>query len=173
MSSIPEENEQQHPKRRFEPWPTAIVLFFLVVFAANAVMVILGIDSWPGLVSNNHYEQGLAYNQVINAQKAQDKMGWQVQLHANNLQANQTGLLSLLLLDREGEPVKGAQVEGVLFRPLGEGSDITFLLLETEPGHYATTITPSKPGAWDVKISAKKTAKADFRYVERITVADQ
>ena len=144
----------------------------MVVFAANAVMVILGIESWPGLVTQNHYQKGLQYNQVISAQKNQDKLGWSVTLAAESLRAGQPSPLSLHLTDPNNQPVQHAQIEGILFRPLGEGLDLSFLLLEKQPGHYMTMLTPPKPGVWDVKIRARKTAAIDFRYVQRITVAN-
>ncbi|MBF0447057.1 MAG: FixH family protein [Magnetococcales bacterium] len=162
----------QPPKKRFEPWIVAIFIFFAIVFAANAVMVVLGINSWPGLVAQNHYQKGLQYNQVIDAQKAQDQLGWQVNLNTDRLQPAESGKLSISLNDRENKPVQGAQVEGILFRPLGEGADQRFLLLEERPGLYSATINPAKPGVWDVKIRIQKSSGIDFRYVKRITLAD-
>jgi nitrogen fixation protein FixH len=167
------ENPDEHAPRRFEPWPTAIVLFFLVVFAADATMVLMGINSWPGLVTDNHYKKGLEYNQVIHAQTAQDQLGWSITLNSKKLVAGRPGEIAVTLTDRENRALQNAQVEGILFRPVGEGHDLAFLLREEKPGIYSTSITPPKPGAWDVKIRARKTSKVDFRYVERITISKQ
>jgi nitrogen fixation protein FixH len=158
------------PTWKLDSWAIAIIVFFLIVFAANAVLVILGQQSWPGLVTENHYQKGLEYNQVIAAQKKQEKLGWQIRLLNDPLFSEKPGLLSVMLTGREGKPIENASVEGVLFRPLGEGSDQPFLMRQAKPGLYTTTITPPKPGEWDIKIRAKTTAKSDFRYVERITV---
>jgi nitrogen fixation protein FixH len=161
---------EQKTTRRFEPWPTAIVLFFLVVFSADAIMVTMGMNSWPGLVNKNPYQNGLKYNKVINAQNRQDKLGWNIKLHSENLVAGKEGKISVTITGRENIAVQKAQVEGILFRPVGEGSDLAFLLKEEKPGQYSAMITPPKQGNWDVKIRAIKTASIDFRYVERITV---
>ncbi|MBF0443956.1 MAG: FixH family protein [Magnetococcales bacterium] len=161
---------QEKSTRRFEPWPTAIVLFFLVVFSADAIMITMGLNSWPGLVNKNPYQHGLHYNKVINAQSKQDKLGWSIKLHSENLVAGKEGKISVTISGRENIAVQRAQVEGILFRPVGEGSDLAFLLKEEKPGVYSTMITPPKHGNWDVKIRAIKTANVDFRYVERITV---
>ena len=173
MNSEEQHSPQQTTERRFEPWPTAIVIFFVVVFIANAIMIMLGRDSWPGLVSKNHYQQGLSYNKVINAQKAQDRLGWSFAIEGvSQLVAGESGDMVLRLSDSTGKPVRHAQVEGILFRPLGEGVDLGFLMQENAPGLYSTTLTPPLPGAWDIKIRVQKTAAVDLRYVERITVAN-
>ncbi|MBF0380895.1 MAG: FixH family protein [Magnetococcales bacterium] len=161
---------EQKPARRFEPWPTAIVIFFLVVFSADAIMITLGMNSWPGLVNKNHYQHGINYNKVINAQNRQDKLGWTIKLNSNNLVAGKEGKIAVTLMGRENKAVEKAQVEGVLFRPVGEGSDLVFLLKEEKPGLYSAMIAPPKKGIWDVKIRATKTSSVDFRYIERITV---
>jgi|SaaInl7_135m_RNA_FD_contig_81_734372_length_2185_multi_3_in_0_out_0_2 nitrogen fixation protein FixH len=169
MNEQKRENDLK-PTRRFEPWPTAIVLFFLVVFSADAIMVTMGLNSWPGLVNKNPYQHGVQYNKVINAQNRQDKLGWTIELNSKNLVAGKEGKISVTLTGRENIAVQKAQVEGILFRPVGEGSDLAFLLKEEKPGVYSAMITPPKQGNWDVKIRAIKTANVDFRYVERITV---
>jgi nitrogen fixation protein FixH len=165
--------KQPPTTRRFEPWPTAIVIFFIVVFAANITMVLLGIDSWPGLVAENHYQKGLTYNQVINAQQAQDKLGWQIALRSDKLIVNQTGQLSVFLTDQDNQPIQSVRMEGILFRPVGEGVDIRFTFQEEEPGIYRSTIMPPRPGNWDVKLKIQSASQVDFRYVERIMVANQ
>ncbi|MBF0193218.1 MAG: FixH family protein [Magnetococcales bacterium] len=161
---------QEKPARRFEPWPTAIVLFFLVVFSADAIMITMGLNSWPGLVNKNPYQNGINYNKVIQAQNKQDKLGWSIKLNSESLVAGQEGKISVSITGKENIAVQKAQVEGILFRPVGEGIDIAFLLKEEKPGLYSAMITPPKEGNWDVKIRAIKSASADFRYVERITV---
>lgn len=157
---------------RLDRWGWGIILFFLVIFAANAVLVVMGQRSWPGLVTVNHYQKGLAYNQVLQAQKQQDALNWTVTLQSDRLQAQRAGRVWLQVTDRDGQPVRGALVEGFLVRPVGGESDVQFVMQADEPGRYVTRITPPAPGVWDVKIRLlTKETGVDFRYVERITVS--
>ncbi|MEQ1705902.1 MAG: FixH family protein, partial [Rickettsiales bacterium] len=52
------------------------VAFFGFIAAVNAVMVTLAIRTHSGVVTEHPYEKGLAYNQVVEAEKNQQKLGW-------------------------------------------------------------------------------------------------
>lgn len=56
------------------PW--YFVLFFVVIGAVNAVMVTLAVRTHTGTVTDHPYEKGLAYNKVVDAANAQEKLGW-------------------------------------------------------------------------------------------------
>ena len=54
-----------------------LVAAFGVVFAVNGMMAWLAEKSFPGLVSNDAYREGLEYNRTIAARQAQAALGWQ------------------------------------------------------------------------------------------------
>lgn len=45
--------------KRKEPWYLAIIAFFLLIFAANAVLVWLSVSSSKGLTIDKKYEHGI------------------------------------------------------------------------------------------------------------------
>ncbi|NGZ06897.1 MAG: FixH family protein [Magnetococcales bacterium] len=158
------------PKRsifRLEPWPTAIVLFFVVVVVVNILFIRMSMRSWTGLVTEGAYDKGLAYNRVLEANKVQDAMGWQVALDDGELWADREARLRLTLLDRGGTPVRGAQVEGRLLRPVQSGSDLEFVMTELEPGRYEVRLHLPLPGVWDLKLLVRQGA-AEYRLVRRM-----
>ncbi len=154
-----------------EPWPLAIILFFVVVFIVNAIFIHLAQSSWNGVVTENHYEKGLAYNQVIEAQRRQEALGWRGRLIENqSTVVDGKRSLIFVLTDRSGQPVRQGLVTGRLQRPIRSDHDRSFLMNEIEPGRYQAKLAFPLPGAWDVKIEAK-TADGPFRFNRRIQVA--
>ncbi|MBF0622218.1 MAG: FixH family protein [Magnetococcales bacterium] len=156
-------------KQRIEPWPVAIILFFVVVFIANFALVYLAQSSWTGLTTENHYEKGLAYNDVIAAQQAQNAMEWHVDLVVKPLEANRDERLVIRILDRQDMPVTGVEVDGVLFRPVPSGYDKPLKLVEQDAGVYATDLKIDLAGNWDVKLAIHHSGGL-YRFHRAITV---
>lgn len=152
---------------RLEPWPTAIVLFFVVVVVVNVVFIRLSMTSWTGLVTEGAYDKGLAYNRVLQAQQAQNALGWQVTLDDAELVSGQEGVLRLRVLDRQGVPVAGARAEGKLSRPVQQGMDQAFVFSEQEPGRYATRLRLPLPGVWDLKLLVVQ-GSGEYRLARRV-----
>ena len=84
---------------RWIPW--AIVGFFVVVIAVNVVMMTLAFSTWPGLSTRNHYLEGLAFNEQLEARRRQDALGWQVDLAARVEEGRRVDL-ALDLVDAAG-----------------------------------------------------------------------
>lgn len=156
-------------KKRIEPWPLAIIIFFAVVFSANAVLIYLAVNSKNGLVTDDYYKKGITYNKVIEAQKVQDALGWTGKAEAGGLAVGEAGTFRFSLTDRDGAPVTGARVEAILFRPTKEGFDQKTALAESAPGTYQGQVRPPLPGRWDLKISAVHP-EGGYRYAQRIEV---
>ncbi|WP_193771489.1 FixH family protein, partial [Candidatus Magnetaquicoccus inordinatus] len=106
-------NESLRRNWRPEPWLTAIVLFFLVVFAVNALMIRLSLQSWTGEVTDEPYRKGLAFNQTLSAQQAQDALGWQVKLEHAPLLVGKQERLQVVIRNAQGQPLRDASLQGV------------------------------------------------------------
>lgn len=169
QATVAIETAADQQKRRFEPWPVVIVLFFLVVFFANALLVYKATSSWNGLVTDKYYKEGLAYNDVIRDQDAQNALGWTLSL-THDLRADQVGRVRLVLNDRQGGPVTGAEGRARFFRPTTEGYDQNIILKESKPGVYVGSLRISLPGSWDLK-AFFRLGKDQFRYAERLHVS--
>lgn len=162
-----QENRTGRPFFRLEPWPTAIVLFFVVVVAVNVVFIRLSMTSWTGVVTEGAYDKGVAFNKVLQAQKVQDALGWRVTLDDSALLAGADGVLRLEVLDRQGGAVAAARVTGQLVRPIQQGNDLTFTMTESRPGHYEAPLHIALPGVWDLKLHVEG-AGGEYRLARRI-----
>ncbi|MBF0152739.1 MAG: FixH family protein [Magnetococcales bacterium] len=155
--------------RRWEGWSLSLVLFACVVIVANIALVYFATSSWTGLVTQNSYEKGLAFNQVLTDQHTQDKLGWRGTLQSDTLRAGVPGPMLFTLVRDDGTPLRGARVTLELFRPVAAGHDQNLDMLETSPGQYKTSVSFSLPGVWEVKIRAV-VDQATFRYAQRLTI---
>ncbi len=146
--------------RRVLAW---LVGFFLVVASVNAVFIYAGIRSWPGLVSEHSYEEGLAYNQTLAAVRANAAMGWVARLDYRDGQA------TLTLTDRDGRAVDGMQVEAVFTRPVGQTAEVAAALRSRGGGRYAAAVALPMPGQWEMAVTVDG-ARDRFHATERMVV---
>ena len=144
--------------RRHDRWiPLCFVAFFLVVFAVNGVLVTVAFKTFNGLTTDHAYARGLAWNQVVAAQRAQAALGWTAAM-AFEPDGPRAGRLQLQLRDSGGTPVVRALASARFVRPTVQGHDVEIQLAETGPGRYAARVELGLPGLWEVRIEAVRGA---------------
>lgn len=137
----------ENAKSRFPIWGWFYV-FFAIVFTMNAIMVYLANSSWNGLSTENAYEKGLKYNDVLKQKEQQQALGW------NTKAAWEDGSqkLTLYLQDKNGTAVESADVEVVFFRPTTQGFDQTVQAQAFDSGWYqAVPQMPLLKGQWQAR----------------------
>jgi nitrogen fixation protein FixH len=140
-----------------------LIAGFAVVLIVNAAMIWLALDSAPGLVSDTPYQDGLAYNRVLEDGEKQAELGWQVSVTTS------AGTIEVAFDDREGRPVSGLLVSGNIRRPTNDESDHALDWVERVPGRYESSSPVPSPGVWDVVIEASKSG-SHYRAESRIFV---
>jgi len=138
--------DQPLPRDKYIPW--YFVIAFILLFALETVLVTTAVRTHPGVVTEKAYEHGLAYNQFIAEQEAQEARGWQ-----GNIKLEGT-LLRFGLKGRDGLPLTGAAVEAAIIRPVGTGQDFAASLKETAPGVYEAQLAFPQPGQWKIGVTA-------------------
>ena len=162
-------SEPFDPKRsRWIPW--AIVGFFGVVIAVNAVMLWFALGTFNGLSYKEAYDRGVHYNETLAEAEAQHALGWQVTLDSANLGARQAEIV-LELKDRTGAAITSAGVEGALVRPVQEGNDFAVSLTHRGGGRYAATVEAPLAGQWDLDLVVV-AGEDHYRLRERLMIED-
>lgn len=138
------------PSDRFIPW--YIVIFFVVQGAGFAWFYHLAHSTYTGVVTDNAYEKGLQYNNIISKSDAQDKLGWTSSFTRKN------GALELSLHEK-GRPLSRADVKLWFIRPVHAGIDQHLVMKETSNGIYTAPIHLPEKGLWDVRIEAVKDGR--------------
>lgn len=132
------------PTDKYIPW--LVVLFFLTFMTVDAFMVTVAIRTQTGLVTENAYEKGLAYNQTIAAARQQETLGWSNEISIKN------NRLIFLLSDTSGLPISGAQVKAKIIREVQAGYDLEIPLVETSRHSYEADIKFPMPGEWTIRV---------------------
>lgn len=121
------------------------VAFFALVAAVNAVFISTALKTHSGVVTDQPYEKGLAYNEMLaraGEQPAVDhKPSWQ------------DGVLSWTLHDANGKPIE-AEVTALLYRSVKDGSDFNVTLKPAEDGIYEANIDLPMKGRWEAQLKA-------------------
>ena len=157
-----------NPKRdRWIPW--AFVGFFLVVFAANGIMLTFALRSFNGLSVDGAYDRGLSYNETLAEVQAQHALGWQIDL---TVAETENGLWSAALtaLDGDGLPIGVDEISAIGRRPTSEGLDFELTFTHAGRGLYQAEIEWPQPGLWELRlvvVSGDESYRLDRRLFVR------
>ncbi len=146
----------------------ALLLFFAVVGTVNAVMVRYALLTFRGEVQDNPYEAGLAFNQEIDAARAQAARNWRVEGVVRRMVGGHAEL-DLSAEDARGEPIPGLTIAGSLAAPADKRLDRAFAFEEARPGSFIGTVE-APAGQWDLSIELSRNGERLFRSVNRITL---
>lgn len=123
------------------------VFFFVIVIAVNGVFITVALDSHTGLITENPYEKGLAYNETLERAASQEKIVSQPQY--------KNGVLSWQMKDDSGALIESATVKAKIIRDVQDGYDFTIELENKGNGLYEAVIEAPLPGIWSAHLSSK------------------
>jgi nitrogen fixation protein FixH len=142
----------QAGRDRWIPW--AFVAFFGVVLAANAAMIWIAFATWTGLETESAYQKGLAYNRTLAAARAQEALGWQVDLELVAA-GGRLARLELILADRYGNLIQDARVTAAFVRPTQVGHDVELTAPHIYAGVYRAEAALPFAGVWELHLLAE------------------
>ena len=128
---------------------------FGVIITVNGALVYWALASWPGLSSDNHYERGLQYNEVLEAQRQQAALGWRIQADISE-PLDGRAQLTVALTDKEGAALLAENVTAELRRPTVEGMDSRMQLSPLGGGRYRAEAAVPLPGVWDLVLLVER-----------------
>ncbi len=143
-----------------------MVGFFGVIFAVNGVFLYSALKTHTGIVANEPYRKGLAYNQRIAADERQQALGWQ-----DEASITRDGHVTVVVRDAGGRPVSGLKLEAALGRPSTTTGERKFKLAELDPGTYRAVSTAIEPGTWLFALEARRadnSEEPDYRARRRL-----
>lgn len=133
------------PSDKYIPW--YFVAFFVVLAILDGIFVYLATTSHTGVVEENHYERGLAYNDRVAAIEAQEALGW-----TTGITFMDEGRVLFEASDEAGAPIEDASVEAQFVRPTQDGSDFMLSLGEIQPGLYGAEAKALHAGQWEIRV---------------------
>lgn len=161
------------------PWfhwaPLILVMFFLVLFAADSLFVFVSRDglpqplarwlmpdagrqtkvqsAFPGTIQRDFQKKEALYNDYLKRVEQQQKQGWKISKGwLGKPVAGQQAVFQVVITDRRGEPVSGAAISGLFQRPADSRLDQTFQMRETDTGLYQVRLAMPQPGQWSLAL---------------------
>ncbi len=146
VSSSAPSSDKAPLRDRIIPW--YFVMAFAVVFAVNAFFIYMATQTHTGVVTENAYEKGLAYNDMLEKAHAQEALGWQSSI------TFQKGSLIVTLSDENGAKLEDASVTAYLKNATHDTTSYERALNDTQQGTYAADVSDIPAGKWFVTIEA-------------------
>lgn len=127
--------------------------WLIAAFFASFVLLLMGFG-WlafankPSEVTENAYQKGLQYNQVLTKETQQRDEGWKTKIVLDD------SYLRFRLRDAENTEASGAKVEAWLVRPSSQSMDQRFAMQEIGSGIYEARVNFPAKGLWEVHVTA-------------------
>jgi nitrogen fixation protein FixH len=144
MTNPPLDHPHPHDGRRFFWMVFSFFIFLTIVFVGFAY---IATSTHRGVVTENAYQKGLDYNEVVAADTAQEALGWSGAI------TYAAPTLSYKLLNSQETPIVNASVVAYFSFVGGEGYDFQVPLI-SEGTKYLADITFPVNGQWDIRISS-------------------
>jgi nitrogen fixation protein FixH len=129
-----------------------IVLSCILALTATIGAIVVGSRSFEGLVVDNPYETGLAWD---SERRNQEVLGWSVALQEAAYKTGKNDLI-VMVRDKNGVLLSDAVVSIVVSRPSTRALDRTYPTVVQSNGRYRTEIDLPFYGNWDVVIDVKR-----------------
>jgi nitrogen fixation protein FixH len=142
-----------------------LLAFFACVFAVNGYFIFRAVSTHTGVVSQEPYRKGLAYNDRITADERQMALGWR-----ETLTLTSAGRMVLKLADVQDKPIPALRIDAHAGRPSTVRHDRAVTLSETVDGQYTADIGNLDGGNWVVTVEAWRIGEGEpaFRLRRRL-----
>ncbi len=148
-------------------WQVLAILlaFFGCIFAINGYFIVTSLATHSGVVSEEPYRKGLAYNQRVAASDRQTDLHWR-----SDLDVSASGVIKLVLREASGQPIGGKRVILTIGRPSTRSFDRKVALAELSSGNYTATMSELPAGNWivDVGVQDPQNLEIDYRIRRRL-----
>ena len=140
-------------------WPLAIVSLLGLNMVIVFITVAYATGDKSAAVEPDYYRKAVEWDQVAAEHEASRKLGWQAGTWIDF--SGPTSHLLVTLTDREGRPVRGAQVEAETFASLRSADRQTLHLLPSDAAPdtasaYSAPISIHQPGLWEVRLTCRR-----------------
>lgn len=136
----------------------SMLLFFGAIIAVNVAFAVVAVRSFPGEDVRRSYLQGIQYNDTLAQRRAEMAVGWTAV--AALTERDGAPILEVRLRAPNGEPIRGATINGVLQRPATAREDRDLSFVEVGDGRYEAEPGELVPGQWRLRARAQRHESA-------------
>lgn len=129
-----------------------IAIVVIIGFAAVAGSIIVGTESFDGIVTEHPYEDGLLWDEIRNKE---NKLGWRTKIQNREFFIGDNDVL-ISVLDKNSRPLARSEVTLMISRPANAEYDKLFDNIHVKDGLFKTVMHFPLYGYWDIKIDVLK-----------------
>lgn len=165
---------QENKEALRNPWVWGWLALVVVVLAVNIGMIATAIVTNPGLVDKDYYEKGREYERTVMRRAAsRTELGWELGIELpQQIVVGRQAVVRFTAADKQGQPISGAQVTVVAYRPSDAGADFAIPMKEIVPGQYDGYTAFTLKGTWELQAQVVK-GEGDFTITRRISVLSE
>ncbi len=127
--------------------PYFFFAFFFVIIAVNIGYIYIAKKTWRGVTTDESYQKGLGYNQILEQEKKQRELGWIIDSKASKI-GDKKMLIYFNIKDSQSRPIHGAKIFVNFKNPVQEGADFSVSVSEQDQV-YQTEVSFPSAGQWE------------------------
>ena len=143
-------------------WPIGIIIFFFALSVHHGRMLLLALEGRPEMITEQPYELGLRFEEVIEKQRQAAAMQLEARTVIRKLGTQRLVELNLLTA---GKPFSGKSVAISLKHPTSREYDVTLPIVEERQGSYRAAFSAELDGLWlvDILVETQASERALLR----------
>jgi len=135
------------------PWVISWILLLLILVISTVYRVVIGLETFPGLVTADFYQRGQDYEVNMLKEQAQQAK-WKLRVDGpRQVMINEVNTFNFTVKSTQGKFISSDQVTFYAYRPSDEKQDFSLPMKEVAIGTYSAKISFPLKGAWDVLFS--------------------
>ncbi len=127
--------------------PYFFFAFFFVIIAVNLGYIYVAKKTWRGVTTDESYQKGLNYNQILEQEKKQRELGWIIDSKASSIGEKKLRIY-FNIKDSQSRPIHGAKIIITFKNPVQEGIDFSVAVDEQNQVYQADVSFPVA-GQWE------------------------
>ena len=144
---------------------------FAVVLAVNVFFMVKAYSTFRGEDEQKPYMQGVEYNETLERRALQARLGWTATLDASADGCSRACVWQFHSSDHAGAPINTVSLSALLKHPSDEAKDRVITLHRVSAGAYeGDAAKASRPGLWDLVVSATNAPATPFEASRRIWI---
>ena len=150
-------------------WPGVIIGLLAMSVGFHVALVHFATADTSSVVIEDYYRKALAWDDVMAQQRANDRLGWTLEIGDATRRRQAAGPMPLRvrLFDEAGRPLPDAAVELEAF-PLRDGRRrVRTPLVEQAEGEYLVRLPVERRGLWELRFEAVRDDDRFTRVVRR------
>ena len=173
-------------KARLHWVPKTLIGFFVVLAVINSFLLYISTRGLPPQIArywlpgddikNSGFSGVVGHDQTaakavsseLSRSHASTQLGWRIQVVGLQEAAQPSQVVSVKVLDRAGQPVRGLQVQLNLLRPGAVNQVATIPLVYKEAGEYSNVLDIPARGRWLVEVVLSQHGQVMYREAREV-----